>query len=624
MNKFKNIDIIHFSIICICLFVITSLIFKIFIFYSLPESFQSINFMNLLQSLFYGLRFDFSIASILIAPIYFFSTFKSFFLKEKSVKAIIYIIPFFILSSGLVGDYVYFESTGKHVGYEISQIRADAKELFLNFVFGYKAYVFYYAVVNMLFFCLLFKIRLCLNLNNKFYFTLKNVIFIGFLFFCVRGSLIDTPLTPNMAYRTGSIESAKLALNGAYSAAYSLIKTNHANIVNNAAALDVDEQYIKPLSSRSLGKDFRKLDRKKNVVLILLESWSGQYVHSINPGSDVVTPYFDSLSTKGLTTQAMFAGGVRTHEGMYSILCSQQNPLGAGIPETQLQSFNYKCLPQILKDAGMHVAMFQGSHTKLVGDFALSLGAENSFGKLDIKSGKLEQNFWGYQDPDLYDFIIDKAKKEEKPFFYIVNTTTTHDTVLPSGVKWRFGSNTLEEKRKSVLSYADFSLHKFIDNWTKEIKEPTLFVLVADHTSGGTDQIRQFTIPFVMFATDNSVAHAKQIGISSQRDIAPTIINHLGGFVPWFSGDIIGSGLPHYADFYSNGYLGYAYDKRIQIVNIFDKSNHHCLEWSDNIFSSKEKACDQELLNQGLAFTKYSQALLFSGKTFLFGLEDAK
>ena len=65
-------------------------------------------------------------------------------------------------------------------------------------------------------------------------------------------------------------------------------------------------------------------------------------------------------------------------------------------------------------------------------------------------------------------------KREEKqPFFFIVNTTTTHDLILPPGETWTFGQQTADQKRLSLLSYADKALGNFIRQWQQADIPPT-------------------------------------------------------------------------------------------------------------------------------------------------------
>ncbi|MGL5392278.1 MAG: hypothetical protein ACRDA8_13055 [Shewanella sp.] len=72
-------------------------------------------------------------------------------------------------------------------------------------------------------------------------------------------------------------------------------------------------------------------------------------------------------------------------------------------------------------------------HKGETGLLARRLGTQASYGKLEMPAPGVEKNSWGYQDPDLYRFILNKARQESRPFFYMVNNTTTHDDQLPPG-----------------------------------------------------------------------------------------------------------------------------------------------------------------------------------------------
>ena len=49
----------------------------------------------------------------------------------------------------------------------------------------------------------------------------------------------------------------------------------------------------------------------------------------------------------------------------------------------------------------------------------------------------------------LYNFVLKKLDQERKPFFYLINTTTTHDIVLPDGESYQFGEDNNRQKRES-------------------------------------------------------------------------------------------------------------------------------------------------------------------------------
>src|SRR5690606_15770647 len=146
-------------------------------------------------------------------------------------------------------------------------------------------------------------------------------------------------------------------------------------------------------------------------IMILLESWSAPYQHAYGYDKQT-TPFFDALRERSLTTLATTAGGHRTTEGIFSTMCSWQNPLGQTVAQSQLQNYPYHCLPAILAERQYHTAFFQGTlkNTSGTGAFAQLLGFRHSYGKEDVREHHYPQNSWGLQDPDLYRFTLEKLK----------------------------------------------------------------------------------------------------------------------------------------------------------------------------------------------------------------------
>lgn len=90
-----------------------------------------------------------------------------------------------------------------------------------------------------------------------------------------------------------------------------------------------EEQNIKSLTDILNVHQGRYIPVKKmNIVIVLLESWSGQFVHSVNPESENITPSGDEINQDGISVDGMLAGGVRTHEGMFSIFMQLPKPIG--------------------------------------------------------------------------------------------------------------------------------------------------------------------------------------------------------------------------------------------------------------------------------------------------------
>lgn len=359
-------------------------------------------------------------------------------------------------------------------------------------------------------------------------------------------------------------------------------------------------------------------------MIILLEGWAAAGMASYGH-SRSTTPFFDRLRAEALTTDDMIAGGHRTTEGMFSTFCSNQNPLGNTIANSYLQDFYYDCLPEILRNRGWATAFFQGTHkeTSGTGAFSQKLGFEQSFGKKDMPKGRFPHNHWGAQDPDLYDFVMTRLQKMPKPFFVGINTNTTHDVVLPEEVVAKFGRSNEVAKRESVLYFSDEALAAFMEAYQHGNFGPTLFVLVADHTGGPQPtRLDHYRLPFLIYQKGNPLLTGVHLPVTAaQRDIAPTVLDLMGLEIQsGFSGKSLLQDPAHrFADYYQDGILGWIEGNRLIEISISNGKIIDCRKRTDKWRVVACKDQDNNLRLNALAFTDYSQSLLFSGQLATFG-----
>ena len=590
------------------------------------EQFAALSLNEMLYALLWGYRFDLAVAAVLMLPsvLLLYAWIR---LSKRQEHSFFWLFPpALVLLCAQAADIMYFDSAGRHVGYEVRELLPQLGSLAKTAWGEYGGLLVMVGLSVSLLAAGLYQWRWTMRHRHWRALELPLFIWVFVGVFAFRGSFAHTPMSPDFVHAIGDVQQAKLALNGAYSTLFGVLKSNRLKPYTLPVSAITDRSVEKKMLMSRLSEHqggYQPPMRKMNVVLVMLESWSAVQMQSFNPQALETTPEFDALRRQGLTTDGLLAGGRRTHEGMFSTLCSAQNPLGAGVPQTNLEGYAYQCLPRLLRNAGWHVAMFQGSHTDMVGPFSQFLGAENSYGKLDFLSAKLPQNKWGYQDPDLYDFVLAAAREEKQPFFFIVNTTTTHDLMLPPGEAWTFGQQTADQKRLSLLSYADKALGNFIRQWQKADIPPTLFVLVADHTRAISEPgLAQYLVPFAMFASDGSVPKQHLRGIGSQRDVAPTVMQALGGRVPWFSGQALQSATQLEGDYFTDGTMGWVQGERLVEISLQQPDAIHCFRRPFGQSSTQPHVCDQADRNiqaDAQAFTRYSQDLLFAGKTADFG-----
>ncbi|EKO3569149.1 LTA synthase family protein [Vibrio metschnikovii] len=432
----------------------------------------------------------------------------------------------------------------------------------------------------------------------------------------VRGGWSDAPQSPMSAHKIGNAEQAFIAWSAPYSITYHLAKgaKNAAQQITPRITLDYDKQ---PLLQAQLANL-----KQANIVFVLLESWASVDMQSY-AGQVDATPFFDQLRAQSLSAHAMYANGFRTVQGIFASHCSFPNPVSSSVAGTQLQTKAYSCLPQLLREQGWQTHFIQGSGKGSVGQFAQSLGYQFSYGKTDYDFSA-EQNYWGYMDDGIYRFSLDKIstlEQQDQPWLVTINTGTTHDTYLPDESLYVFGKDNSDQVRRSVLHHADGALERFITQLNQTVKRPTLVVLMSDHTAlGSSHDLSANSIPFLIYATDGSIA-ANTLDIStSQRDITPTIFDWLGGEVPWFSGFSLLKPNKHQggAQFVQGESIRWIEQDNLIRFNARTGALEQCSKVADDTITLLAHPCDDEfqsLWKQAKTFTFISQQLLFDGQT---------
>lgn len=560
-------------------------------------------------ALLWGIRFDLAALAFVSVPVVL-----SYFLIANKVwvKWVTAVICAWIIFATF-SDTVYLTQANRHLTFEIFMVEGSVYGLLATLITQYWVY-FLISVLMLLAVCWgLYSLKLAPTQG-----AWKTKVTLFILWLClgisaVRGGWTDVPQSPMSAFDIGRYQQAVIAWSAPYAISYYLTKgAKKAAFKLAPDASPQDDEYLlsKALPESQIPTQFIAPKKKANVLVVLLESWG-----SIDT-SDQITPHFNALRKQSFSTAGFYANGYRTVEGIFSTFCSYPNPIGGGVAGTQLQSLSYHCLPQILLEQGWQTSFIQGSYRGIVGSFAQHLGFEYSYGKEEYNFEGIH-NYWGYMDDDIYRFTLDKLAKTTEPFLMVVNTGTTHDTYLPQDDDYVFGKQNEEGIRRSVIHHADAALGRFIERLPKVLTTPTLVIFVADHTLGvGKLELEKNAIPFVMFANDGSITNEEKPYFAGQMDIAPTIIDWLGGYVPWFTGDSL-------LDDEYQGYASYSYGKtlawikgnQLTLMDIVNpEQSAHCYYILTPLLVDPT-SCHFDQLNQAGAFTRYTQEMLFKGDT---------
>ena len=284
---------------------------------------------------------------------------------------------------------------------------------------------------------------------------------------------------------------------------------------------------------------------KKNIVILIVESFGREYIGSLNKHLDGgsyngYTPFIDSLLNKSLTWEYTFANGRKSIDGMPSVLSSipmfvepffvtpaATNALGG--------------IARELNNEGYHTAFFHGAENGSMGfqAFARATGFQEYYGRDEYNRNKRfngDDDFdgtWAIWDEPFMQFYALTMTDMKEPFATAIFTASSHHPfAIPEEYTDSFPKG--DKPIHQCIGYTDHALRHFFETASKQPwYENTLFVLTADHTNQSTHPEYQtalgsFCVPIILFDPSGTLPTGIQQGIAQQIDIMPTILGLVG------------------------------------------------------------------------------------------------
>ena len=292
---------------------------------------------------------------------------------------------------------------------------------------------------------------------------------------------------------------------------------------------------------------------KKNVVVLIVESFGREYIGALNPCLDDsqykgYTPCIDSLIARSITFSHTYCNGRKSIDGMPSILSSI--PMFIEPFFLTPASMNHVSgLASILGGEGYQTVFFHGAQRGSMGfqAFARSTGFKDYYGREDFSSDKRfggEEEFdgtWAIWDEPFLQYYCAKMSEMKEPFMTAVFTASSHHPyAVPEKYRERFPEEGIEIHK--CIRYTDMALGKFFRSasrqpWFKN----TIFVLTSDHTNLSDHDYYQtdlggFCSPIIIYEPGiTDLQPAVQDKIAQQIDILPTVLGMLHYPKPYFA-----------------------------------------------------------------------------------------
>lgn len=514
------------------------------------------------SALLYGLKFDMSVLSYLIAPFFVLSFlpyigFEFSKIGRKIIMGIFYALMAIVLLLGLV-DIEYFGAFGDHLGVWFYTYLDQPGLVWYSIKTSAPVfkYLIGWAILATLFVLAAMRINRVFRAEVKSGIPTRIIYFVAgglFLAITMRGSFSVAALDWGGAYHAKHYFTNELSLNGTFTLSRSLYEyyndvSRHNpktyKFMQSQDALKTVQQTIVAKSDSLLepDKSLKRISRypqsdstKYNVVIVFMESWAARFVGAL--GCDLgVTPFFDSLADKSILFENMYASGMRTNRGLLSVLCSFPSLPGRTVMKLYGASLPFISLPRILSERGYQSYFIYGGDLVFdnMGGFFRKQGIKNFIGIEDFPD-RNESSKWGIPDHIVLARANEIFAESEQPFFGTIVTLSNHDPfVLPDKSFEIFPESFDYHEGLNAFHYSDWALGRFFEAASKEpYFNNTIFVLVADHShvmDKPDDIIGDYRIASLIYSPGHPAITPQRISrICGQVDIPPSLLHLLGG-----------------------------------------------------------------------------------------------
>jgi phosphoglycerol transferase MdoB-like AlkP superfamily enzyme len=547
---------------------------RLFFYVFNTSYFSHLNFSEVLNILFFGMRFDISALIMFNSPFIILMAlplpFRNYSWYRWAVGFVFYLANFIGLAANFI-DVIYFRFTQKRMTADIFTY-AENEGGFLNLLpqflrdFWYMFLILFICFAGLVYFArkLKFTKRKRFQGNITFY-GLQTAAFLltGFLMVTgIRGGFQLKPINIITAGQYTQAQNTSLLLN----TPFTIIKT-------------VDQQALQPVKYFS---DFEadllfnpvhlyefapndSIAPKKNVVVIIMESMSSEHIGAFNkhiPGYLGFTPFIDSLiELDECLAINGFANGKRSIEGIPAVVAGIPSLMNRPYIISSYAANKINSLANLLGPLGYQTSFFHGgtNGTMDFDGFAMMAGYDNYFGRTEYNDETDFDGNWGIFDEPFFQYTAQNLDATEEPFFAtLFSLSAHHPYTIPNQYKGKFRKGKLEIQE--AVMYADYALKRFFETASQmDWYHNTLFIITADHTSEPfideyKTRVGVYRIPLIFYAPQGSTSGKKNIA-ASQADILPSVLHLLDYDKPFvaFGNSIFDDSTGHFAVNYLNG-----------------------------------------------------------------------
>ncbi len=400
------------------------------------------------------------------------------------------------------------------------------------------------------------------------------LVVLSFMMIGARGGIQGIPLTIMHANENTNAKLAPIVLN----TPFTLMKTfNDETIVSrNYFTEEEAQKYYQVVKQGNSTTPFND----KNIVILLLESFSKEYVGSLNNYKGY-TPFLDSLINHSLVFTNAFSSGYRSMDAMPALLMSVPCLMNDPIITSAYSTNKFTAFADLLKSKSYTTTFFHGGNEGTLGldGFAKISGFDQFYGRTEYNNDDDNDGYWGIYDEPFLQYVIQHIDQLPEPFIVSEFTLSSHYPYsLPEKYENKFEEGPLRIHR--VVRYTDYALKQFFEvARTKPWFNNTIFIISADHPAQSVipskaenineksnlpDEKRlqyykntsgRYAIPILIYTPGDTNFKGEISTTMQQTDIMPTMLNLLNFDKAYiaFGNDVFDTTVVHAAFHYFNG-----------------------------------------------------------------------
>jgi phosphoglycerol transferase MdoB-like AlkP superfamily enzyme len=480
---------------------------------------------EIFTSFLLGIRFD--VAGILLLNLLILflalipSTNSKFLNFERWLFVVINILGFVMA----IDDYELFLFMGKRLSFDIFTMGDDIIQQLPQIALYYWYFPLIVIVLGVF---LYFMDKVYFSLKKKTFkplsFIVSSLCLLSLSFIGIRGGLQSKSINVQSAFTQGKNELGHLVLN----TPYHFLRTLKNKTLEKVNYFSSDEEAINVILNR---RDLRssKSGTKKNVVLLILESFSTEYIEK------GYTPLLNELIKQSHYFPFHLANGRRSIEVLPSVLCGLPSMIGEPLSKSIFSGNKFVCMPKLLKDSGYTNYFFHGGSRGTMGfeSYTLSNGFDRYFSRSDYPEKDDYDGTWGIFDEPFMLFSVEEITKMPEPFLAGIFTLSSHQPYsVPEKFHGKFPKGTLEIHES--IGYTDYALKQFFTKArTQKWFKNTIFIVTADHTSKleskkFQNSIGQYRVPLLIYDPSGSLKDLNTKKVTQHSDIPRTVTEILG------------------------------------------------------------------------------------------------